>query len=64
MPRTVERCDTCKFWEIIKQDPYGNQGYCRRNPPARAERSDKEVIEHANPPVTKSHEWCGQYVKA
>ena len=52
-------CNQCFFWDT---GSLTDMGYCRRNPPSVKLGESGTVKNSAVWPVTKSYDWCGEYV--
>jgi hypothetical protein len=48
LPRPT--CNTCRYWDIHREYPAQNMGYCRALPPTRSGWG-----------ATFGHDWCGQH---
>ncbi|WP_180287377.1 hypothetical protein [Puniceibacterium antarcticum] len=53
-------CSGCFFWDT---GSFTGAGYCRRNPPSVELNQTGTVTDSAVWPVTKSYDWCGEYVE-
>jgi hypothetical protein len=57
----MERCETCKYWDIDDTDDMGPLHYCLRKSP-RHVAWDRGVPIRAWP-ATWPSDWCGKYQK-
>ncbi len=72
MSERKERCETCKFWEMLPSgeqeessltDDEGSIGLCKRYPPLANNENPtaSEWEEFVNPTVV-SFDWCGEWL--
>lgn len=60
----MERCDSCRYWERVEDDP--GEGECHRRAPAfmlcqLPGESPEGFGRHGVWPLTWPDEWCGEW---
>ncbi len=74
MADRIERCETCKFWDWLgnEPEPETDKGLCRRLPPVIPPTATALVEWHgpgdipygslaAVYPITDQDDWCGEW---
>jgi hypothetical protein len=61
----VERCDSCRYWDLVDTDP-SPDGECHRHAPTvmlcqLTGESPRDAGYHCVWPLTWADEWCGEW---
>lgn len=58
-----QRCETCRFWEDEDADVLKGEGECRARRPKMAGEigATDDCLRDAVWPVTRHHQWCGEW---